>query len=100
MTDGYVGRVFNRRISGWFTRRVINLPVSPNHVTLLHFALGLAGAALLWQAAPWQHLLGALLFQLSVALDCSDGEIARLKYQHSALGSWLDVAADNVVNIA
>jgi phosphatidylglycerophosphate synthase len=100
VTDGYVDRVFNRRISRWFTRRVINLPVTPNHVTWLHFSLGLLAAWLFWQGPYAQQIVGAFLFQLSVALDCSDGEIARLKYQFSKFGSWLDVATDNVVTVA
>jgi phosphatidylglycerophosphate synthase len=100
ITDGYIDRVFNRHISRWFTRRIINLPITPNQVTWLHFSLGLIAAALFWQPHYWQHALGALLFQLSVALDCSDGEVARLKYQFSKFGSWLDVATDNVVTVA
>lgn len=100
ITDGYLARVFYRYGSAWFTRRIINLPVTPNHVTWLHFALGLTGAGLLWQGVYWQSLLGALLIQVSVVLDCSDGEVARLKYQFSKFGGWLDVWADNLINIA
>jgi len=100
IADGYVDRVFNRRISRWFTRRIIDLPITPNQVTGFHFALGLLAAGCFWQSEYPMHVLGAVLFQLSAALDCSDGEVARLKYQFSKLGSWLDVAADNVVNVA
>jgi phosphatidylglycerophosphate synthase len=100
ISDGYIDRVFNRHISGWFTRRIINLPVTPNGVTWLHFSLGMLGAWLFWQGQPWQVVLGAVLFQLSVALDCSDGEVARLKFQFSKFGSWLDVITDNIVTIA
>lgn len=100
ITDGYVDRVFNRHISRWVTRRIINLPISPNQVTYTHFALGLLAAFLFWQDRYLLNVLGAALFQFSVALDCTDGEVARLKYQFSKLGSWLDVAADNVVTVA
>lgn len=100
ISDGYIDRVFNRHISGWFTRRIINYPITPNHVTYFHFSLGLLGAWLFWQGAYWQCVLGALLFQLSVALDCSDGEVARLKFQFSKFGSWLDVVTDNLVTLA
>jgi phosphatidylglycerophosphate synthase len=100
ISDGWVDRVFNRHISGWFTRRIINLPITPNGVTWFHFSLGLLAAALFWQGEYWQHALGAVLFQLSVALDCSDGEVARLKFQFSAFGSRLDVITDNIVTVA
>jgi len=100
ISDGYIDRVFNRHISGWCTRRIINLPITPNGVTWFHFSLGMLGAWLFWQGQTWQVVLGAVLFQLSVALDCSDGEVARLKFQFSKFGSWLDVVTDNIVTIA
>jgi phosphatidylglycerophosphate synthase len=100
VTDGYIDRVFNRHISGWVTRRIIHLPITPNHVTWFHFSLGLLGAWLFWHGGYLWDVLGAFFLQLSVALDCTDGEIARLKYQSSRFGSWLDVAADNVVTVA
>lgn len=100
ITDGYLARVLYRRLSGWITRRIIELPITPNQLTVAHCVLGLMSAFLLWQGSYWQALWGALLLQLSVVLDCSDGEVARLKYQFSKWGSWLDVWADNLVNIA
>lgn len=99
VTDGYIDRVFNRHISRWFTRRIINLPITPNQITLFHFALGLVAVWLFSQDPYWQNVLGAVLLQLSVALDCTDGEVARLKYQFSKFGSWLDVSLDNLLNI-
>lgn len=100
ISDGYIDRVFNRHISGWFTRQIINYPITPNQITWFHLSLGLCGAWQFWQGSYWQCVLGAVLFQLSAALDCSDGEVARLKFQFSKFGSWLDVAADNIVNLA
>lgn len=100
ISDGCIDRVFNRRISAWFTHRIIDLPITPNQITLFHFALGLIAVWLFAQGPYWQNVLGAALLQLSVALDCSDGEVARLKYQFSKFGSWLDVWADNIINIA
>lgn len=99
-SDGWVDRVLSRRISRAVTRRIVGLPVTPNQVTTLHFALGLLAA---WMIAGRGYLwgvLGALLLQLSVALDCVDGEIARLKFQFSRFGSWWDVVADNLVTVA
>ncbi|MBM3458288.1 MAG: CDP-alcohol phosphatidyltransferase family protein [Armatimonadetes bacterium] len=100
ISDGWVDRVFNRKISGWVTRHLIHLPITPNQVTWFHFSLGLLAAALFWRGDYLADLLGAIFFQLSVALDCTDGEIARIKYLFSRFGSRLDVAADNVVTVA
>ena len=45
-------------------------------------------------------ILGALLFQLSVIIDCCDGEVARLTFAESRFGQELDIWADNVVHMA
>jgi phosphatidylserine synthase len=99
-TDGWMDRAVNRRVSRAFTRLVLNTGVTPNQVTLFHCFLGLLGAVFMAFPPYLGAVLGALLFQLSVALDCSDGELARLKLQFSRLGGMLDVVGDNVVHAA
>lgn len=90
----------NRRASAWITRGLVRLPVTPNQVTLASLGTGLVAAWLLGQRG-WAASLGGLaLFQLSVILDHSDGEIARLKFQFSRLGKWLDNWSDHAVDLA
>ena len=45
-------------------------------------------------------ILGALLFQLAVIIDCCDGEVARLTFAESRLGRELDIVSDNIVHMA
>ena len=45
-------------------------------------------------------VVGACLFQLSAAVDCVDGELARLTYRSSPWGARLDLVLDNVVHWA
>lgn len=99
-TDGWVDRVFNRHISRAFSRMALRTPITPNGVTWLHICLGLFACALFATGSYLQGVLGAVLLQLSVALDCADGEIARLKLQFSRWGGTLDVMGDNVVHAA
>jgi phosphatidylglycerophosphate synthase len=40
------------------------------------------------------------LLQGSAVIDCCDGEVARLKFQESPSGYYLDIACDNVVHVA
>ena len=40
------------------------------------------------------------MFQLSVIIDCCDGEVARLTFSESRFGQELDILADNVVHMA
>ena len=74
-------------------------PCSPNAVTLVGIGLGALGGILF--GLPGQAaLLAALLCLLaSGVLDCSDGELARLRFAESRLGHWLDVSGDTVVHL-
>jgi phosphatidylglycerophosphate synthase len=44
-------------------------------------------------------LLGAFLFQWNSILDGVDGELARVRFQHSKLGQWIDTVGDDLANI-
>jgi CDP-L-myo-inositol myo-inositolphosphotransferase len=99
-TDSWLTRKVNRRLSLAVTRRLARLPLLPNHITLCNFALGLLGAGCMLFGTPLGFFTGALLFLLSSILDGCDGELARLRYQQSPLGAWLDVTTDNVTHLA
>ena len=62
--------------------------------------IGLAGAVFFAFGSYHSGVIGALLFQLSVIIDCCDGEIARLTYSESKFGQELDILADNLVHMA
>jgi phosphatidylglycerophosphate synthase len=98
--DGLVDTWVNRPISRWFTRALAPLGVSPNAITVASALLGLAGAALLATGRRDLTVAGALLFQLAAAVDCTDGEVARVTYRSSPIGAKLDVGLDNVVHVA
>ncbi len=95
-----VDRYVNRGVSARLTRWVIPLRVTPNQVTCASLVTGLLGAWLLSREGGVPSLVGLALFQLSVILDHVDGEVARLKFQFSRLGKWLDNASDHVVDLA
>jgi phosphatidylglycerophosphate synthase len=95
-----VDRYLNRTVSAILTRGLLNSQVTPNQVTGMSLLAGLAGAWLLGREGGIQSLVGLTLFQLSIILDHVDGEIARLKYQYSRLGKWLDNFSDHAVDLA
>jgi phosphatidylglycerophosphate synthase len=95
--DGLVDKHINRRISRIFTRILAPTPITPNAITVFSMLLGVLGCALIALGSmPWQ-VAGAVIFQLSSALDCTDGEVARLTYKFSPFGARLDLVLDNVV---
>ena len=99
-TEGFMSRHVERRISLALSRRLAATSVTPNAMTLVSVAVGLAGAALFLLPAPWAPLAGALLVLTHSILDGCDGELARLKFQESRFGGILDFWGDNVVHSA
>ncbi len=95
-----VDRFVNRALSEHISRRLVRWPVTPNQVTVASLLLGLLGAWMLRLDGAATSLLGLALFQCSVVLDHVDGEIARLKFQFSRLGKWLDNFSDHAVDLA
>jgi 1L-myo-inositol 1-phosphate cytidylyltransferase / CDP-L-myo-inositol myo-inositolphosphotransferase len=98
--DGQVDTYFNRKLSRHITRWLLRTPLTPNQVTLLSCLVGILGALCFFPGGYWGPVLGALLLQFSVVLDCCDGEIARVKFMESPVGDFLDIVCDTVVSIA
>jgi CDP-L-myo-inositol myo-inositolphosphotransferase len=98
-TDSWLTRTINRRISLVVTRLLARTRIRANHITLFNFCLALLGASLMLEATYRGFVLASLLFLLSSILDGCDGEIARLKFQESRLGAWLDVVTDNIAHL-
>ena len=98
--EGFMSKHLERKISLSISRFLIRLPVSPNGMTLLSAAVGLAGAVFFIFPKKWYHIVGALLFWAHSVLDGCDGEIARLKFLESKFGGLLDFWGDNVVHAA
>ncbi len=98
--DGFVDRYFNRKCSALFTRLFLKLRWTPNAITMVSMVIGLVAAGFFVSGSWGFALIGALLFQLSVIIDCCDGEVARLTFSESKFGQELDIWADNVVHLA
>ncbi len=98
--DGIVDRYFNRKCSGPLTRLFLQLRWTPNAITIVSMMIGLVSAGFFFPGSWEFALIGALLFQVSVIIDCCDGEVARLTFSESKFGQELDIWADNIVHIA
>lgn len=87
-----------RRLSRLLTPLLLRTPLTPNQITVLSLALGLAAA---WQFAQGSYLgnsLGAFMFALSYVLDNCDGEVARARQVSSTFGHRFDTFSDWLVN--
>ena len=99
-SEGFMSRHFERHVSLAVTRRLVWTPITPNAMTLVSLAVGLASAPFFLSARPAWQVLGALIFLAHSILDGCDGELARLKFLESARGARLDFWGDNVVHVA
>jgi len=94
--DALINWRFSMRITRMLARR--SLGVTPNHVTIVSIMVGLV-ACYLAAKGTWQALaLGGFLMEVQSILDSVDGELARLRYQYSKLGQWLDNLTDDIVD--
>ena len=91
--EHWAGRLYMRRLSPYLTRLVLPTRLTANGVTALMIPAGLLGALSFTFAGIWPALLGVLLIQLQLLLDCSDGEVARWRKQFSPVGVYLDQLA-------
>lgn len=98
--DGLASRTINRHISLPITHLLARTSIRPNHITLFALALALAGAIALSRGGYAAGVVGMLLVELGSILDGCDGELARLRFEFSRTGQWLDTTVDDLANIA
>jgi phosphatidylglycerophosphate synthase len=98
-TDAKLARL-NRRMSVPISLLLIRTPITANQISVILVALGLYSGWLFSLGHYWTGVLGGVLSLAGSILDGSDGEIARLKYQESALGCWIETCGDYSYYIA
>ncbi len=97
---GIASALINRHLSLPVTFLLKRTPIRPNHVTVFCFLLAVAGGVVIARGGYRAGVIGMLLVNLGSIIDGVDGELARLRYQHSRLGQWMDTLADDFGNVA
>lgn len=72
--------------------------MTPNHLTTLRLATGVAAACAFAAGTPGWRGIGVGLLVLSLLLDRADGELARLSGKISQVGHRYDLYADGLSN--
>ena len=88
--EHWAGRLYMRRISPYATVVFARLGWSPNAVTVAFIVSGVAAGVVTAIPGLPAAVGAALLIQLYLLLDCSDGELARFTGRTSATGVYLD----------
>lgn len=81
---------FLSRISPYITYLFAKTSVTPNQLTLLGFVFTVLGAISLSKPRLFDWIMGWLLLQVYLILDCSDGELARIKGMETRFGVFID----------
>lgn len=92
--DGPVSRYINRHLSVRISRRLVNHRITPNQISLFSFLCSVLAAGLFALNGYFALLLGGIMAQFASIVDGCDGEVARLTYQSSSYGGWLDAVLD------
>ena len=92
-------RYIGRKISIYFTWFFLHTNISPNAITLLSMFLGITACFLLSIPKLPALFTSFVMFELSLILDSTDGEVARHKKQYSILGDYIDTIAHILIYI-
>ena len=88
--EHWAGRLYMREVSLRIDRHLVLTRVTPNQLTYLMTVFGVLAAPALLVPGIAGAVLGVVMVQLYLLLDCVDGEIARYKQQFSLSGVYLD----------
>ncbi|MFF3444805.1 CDP-alcohol phosphatidyltransferase family protein [Streptosporangium sp. NPDC002721] len=86
----YFVSTYSRFIARWAARRGL----TPNQVTLISIALGVAAALCFATGERAGMVAGGVLIYFAFVFDCVDGQVARYARKFGVLGAWLDATFD------
>jgi phosphatidylglycerophosphate synthase len=90
--------IFYRPLAFVFVKLIYSTNITPNQITVLSLSFGISGGIALSFGTSKSMLLAAFLFITFNVLDCSDGQLARLKGNGTEFGRILDGMADYMVS--
>ncbi|SEO85349.1 CDP-alcohol phosphatidyltransferase family protein [Actinacidiphila rubida] len=88
--EHWAGRLYMRELSLRIDRHLVHTRVTPNQLTYVMTVFGVLAAPALLVPGIAGAVLGVVMVQMYLLLDCVDGEIARWKQQFSLSGVYLD----------
>ncbi len=92
--------IFYRPVAFLFVRTVYNTGITPNSITIAAIIMGVTAGCFYSLGQPVYFKIGAFFFLLFNILDCSDGQLARLKKTGTPVGRIIDGISDYIATIA
>ncbi|MDH4127791.1 MAG: CDP-alcohol phosphatidyltransferase family protein [Spirochaetota bacterium] len=95
-TEEILDYFFYRPIASYFVKAVQNTSITPNQITVISLVFGMVAGVFL---SPYYSIpfVGIILLAISNILDCSDGQLARVRKSGSMAGRVFDGLADSFV---
>ena len=91
---------FYRPLAFLLVKAVYSTNITPNQLTVISMIFGVLGGICYSFGTHKAFMFGAVLYLLYNVVDCSDGQLARLKKNGTTIGRILDGVADYVVSVA
>jgi len=85
-----VNRYIQDPIAKWIVGFLKNTPVTPNQVTYFSVLMGFASGYAFSFASSLSLIIGGILLEVTLVLDCVDGQLARAKSMASDWGRLID----------
>lgn len=88
--------LFYRPLAFILVKIIYPTNITPNQITIASILFGISAGIIYATGAPLSGLYGALFFMIYNVLDCSDGQLARLKKNGTHAGRIIDGIADYI----
>jgi phosphatidylglycerophosphate synthase len=88
--EHWAGRLYQRHLSVYCTRLLVNTRVTPNSLTWLMLAIGIGAAVVMTVPHVWAAAVAVVMIQLQGLIDCMDGELARWRKITGPVGIYVD----------
>ena len=91
---------FYRPLAFLLVKLIYKTNITPNQLTIAAIFMGVIGGCFYAQGLPQYYIVGALFYMMFNILDCSDGQLARLKKNGTHTGRIIDGFADYIATTA
>ena len=92
--------IFYRPLAFLLVKLFYPTRIKPNHLTIGAIIMGVIGGCFYSFGTKVSCIYGALFYFMFNILDCSDGQLARLKKNGTPIGSLIDGIADYTATVA
>jgi phosphatidylglycerophosphate synthase len=92
-------RYVNMRIARWLALRLRTTRITPNQVSVAGAVVAMLAVAAASVGTYRADVVSAILLEVALTIDLTDGYLARLTDRSSRFGNWLDTVFDELTSI-